>query len=58
MLVRDVHPTLFRGVSLTIVPVLSLGADFSLKVRHKASQGCGRVVSIHLNEMQNIVDAK
>ena len=31
-LVRDVHSVLFRGVSLTIVPVLSLGADLSIKV--------------------------
>ena len=32
-LVRDVHSILFRGVSLTIVPVLSLGADLSIKVK-------------------------
>ena len=57
-LVRDVHSTLFRGVSLTIVPVLSLGADMAIKVRLKASQSCGRVVSIHLDEVRNIVDAK
>ena len=57
-LVRDVHSTLFRGVSLTIVPVLSLGANLSLKVREKASQGCGRVVSIHLDEIQNKQDAE
>jgi len=57
-LVRDVHSALFRGVSLTIVPVLALGADLSIKVREKASQGCGRVVSIHLDEIRNIVDAK
>ena len=55
---RDVHSTLFRGVFLTIVPVLSLGADFSLKVRQKASQGYGYVVSIHLDEVQNVVDTK
>ena len=58
MLVQDVHSTLFRGVSLATVPVLSLGADFSLKVRQKVSQGCIRVVSIHLDEIQNITDAK
>ena len=56
-LVRDVHSVLFRGVSLTVVPVLSLGADLSEKVRQKASQGCGRVISIHLDEIQNSVDA-
>ena len=54
---RDVHWILFRGVSLTVVPVLSLGADLSEKVRQKASQGCGRVISIHLDEIQHSVDA-
>ena len=57
-LVRDVHSVLFRGVSLTIVPVLALGVDLSGKVREKASQGCGRVVSIHLDEIRNITDAE
>ena len=32
LLVRDVHYVLFGGVSLTIVPVSSLGADLSIKV--------------------------
>ena len=36
-LVRDVHSVLFRGVSLTVVPMLSLGVDLSMKVREKAS---------------------
>ena len=36
---------------MTIVPVLSLGADLAVKVRDKASQGCGRVISIHLDEI-------
>ena len=58
LLVRDVHSTLFRGVTLTIVPVLSLGAYLSLKVRQKTSQSCGRVLSIHLDKIQNVVDAK
>ena len=57
-LVRDVHSVLFRGMSLTIVPVLSLGADSSIKVRQKASQGCGRVVSVYLDEVQNANDAE
>ena len=56
-LVRDVHSVLFRGVSLTIVPVLSLGADLAAKVRQKASQACGRVISIHLDEITNPSDA-
>ena len=33
LLVRDVHSVLFPGISLTIVPVLSLGTDLSLNVR-------------------------
>ena len=57
-LVRDVHSTIFRGISLTMVPVLSLGADLALKVRQKASQVCGRVSSIHIDEIQNLTDAK
>ena len=57
-LVRDVHSTIFRGISLTIVPVLSLGADLAIKVRQKASQVCGRVTSIHIDEIQNLTDAK
>lgn len=43
---------------MTTVPVSSLGADVSNNVRQKASQGRGRVVSIHLDEIQNIIDAK
>ena len=57
-LVRDVHSALFCGVSLTIVHVLLLGVDLSLKVREKAYQCCGCEFSIHLDEIQNIVDAK
>jgi len=45
-LVQDNHSVLFRTISLTIVPVLSLGADFSIKVKQKASQACGRVIYI------------
>ena len=56
-LVRDIHSVLFRGVSLAIVPVLFLGADLCQKVRQKVSQGCGWVVSIHLDEIHNVNDA-
>ena len=56
-LARDVHSVLFRGVSLTVLPVLSLVADLSAKVRQKASQGRGRVISIHLDDIQNATDA-
>ena len=58
LLVRDVHSVLFRGMSLTVVPVLSLGEDLSMKVQQKALQGCGRVVSIHLDEVRNAAVAK
>ena len=58
VLVHDVHSALFRGVSLTILPVLSLGVDLSIKVRQKASQGCGRVLSIHLDGIKNATNAK
>ena len=53
LLVRDVHSVLCRGVSLIIVPVLSLGADQSKKVIDKANQSCGRIISIHLDEIKN-----
>ena len=56
-LVRDEYLVLFRGVSLTIVPVLSLGANLAVKVRDKASQACGRVISVHLDEISNKPDA-
>ena len=57
LLVRDVHSVLFRGVSLTIIPVLSLGADLAEKVKQKASQTCGRIISIHLNKFGSNSDA-
>ena len=57
LLVRDVHSVLFRGVILTIVPVLYLGADLVDKVRQKLSQACGQIISIHLDEITTKVDA-
>ena len=57
-LVRDVHSVLCRGVSLTIVPVLSLGADQRKKVIDKVSQCCGRIISIHVDEIKNALSAK
>ena len=57
-LVRDVRSVLFRGVSLTIVPVLALGVDLLVKVRQNASQACGRIISIHLDEIQNHTHAQ
>jgi len=57
-LIRDVHSTIFRGISLAIVPVLLLGTDLALRVRQKVYQGCGRVSSMHIEEIQNLTDAK
>jgi len=56
-LVRDVRSLLIRGVPLMVVHVLSIGADLSAKVMQRASQRCGRIISIHLDEIQNITDA-
>ena len=56
-LVRDVYSVLFRGVSLTIVPVLSLGSDLAVNVWDKSSHStCGCVISIHLEEITNESD--
>ena len=56
-MVRDVHSVISRGISLTIVPVLSLGADQRKKVIDKANQSCGRIISIHIDEITNTVSA-
>ena len=40
-LVRDVYSVLFRGVTLTIVPILSLGSDQKVKLKKKAQQSHG-----------------
>ena len=56
-LIRYVYSVLLRAVSLTIVPVLSLGADLVVKVRDKSSYTCGRVISIHMDEITNESDA-
>ena len=37
--------------------MLSIGADLSAKVMQRASQTCGRIISIHLDEIQNSTDA-
>ena len=53
LLVCDVHSVLCCGVLLTIVPVLSLGADQRKKVIDKASQSRGCIISIHLDDIKN-----
>ncbi len=48
--VRDVHSVMNGGVSLTITPLLSLGADQENKINSIAKQTSGPVVAIHLDE--------
>ena len=52
-LVRDVNSVMFRGVALTIVPILALGADQSVNVRTNANQLCGDVLSLHIDEVRD-----
>ena len=53
LLVHDAHSILCHGVSLTIVPVFPLGADYQQQMIDKASQACVRIISIHLDEIKN-----
>ena len=55
-LVRDIHSVMFRGVSLTIVPLLALGADQTSKVITKTIQTSGDVLAVHLDEIHNMSD--
>ena len=52
-MVRDVHSVMFRAVSLTIVPILSLGADQCMKMNSRAKQTSDDVVAIHLDEVRS-----
>ena len=52
-LVRDVHSVENGGVSLTITPLLGLGADQQAKINATAKQSCGPVVAIHLDEYRD-----
>ena len=55
---RDVYSVLFRGVTLTIVPILSLGFNQKVKLQKKAVQSYGRIIPIHLDEILDIAKAK
>ena len=55
-LVRDIHSVMFRGVSLSIVPLLALGADQTSNVRKKSIQTSGDVLAVHLDEIHNASD--
>ena len=52
-LVRDIHGVVVRGITLTIVPLLSLGADQAQKLRTNAIQNCGDILTYHLDEIKN-----
>ena len=54
--VRDVHGVINGGISLTITPLLSLGADQEEKMRSRAKQTEGPVVPIHLDEVRSLAD--
>ena len=56
-LVRDVYSVIFRGVSLCIVPILSLGSDQKVKINIKANQNYGRIIPIHIDEIRDVTQA-
>jgi superfamily II DNA helicase RecQ len=51
-MVRDVFSVLNAGVSLTITPLLSLGADQEEKVNSKSNTMYGAIAAIHLDEIR------
>jgi hypothetical protein len=53
--VRDLHTHMFGGISLTISPLLSLGADQESKINTNItiSQDNGCIVGIHLDEIHD-----
>ena len=54
--VCDVYSVMNGGVSLTITPLLALGADQDQKITLKAKQTAGTVVSVHLDELRSKSD--
>ena len=52
--VRDVYSVMNGGFSLTITPLLSLGADQEEKITLKAKHTTGRVLSVHLDEVRSL----
>ena len=59
---REVLSVMFHGVSLTVVPILSLGADQKQQIQKKAVQMYGQIIAIHIDEVryktqsQNIIE--
>jgi superfamily II DNA helicase RecQ len=56
--VRDVVALMGGGVSLTITPLLSLGADQEEKLKAKAKQTLGPVCPIHIDEFRSVPEQK
>mgnify|MGYP002177090796 CR=1 FL=1 len=56
--VRDVFSIMNGGFSLTITPLLSLGADQEAKITLKAKHTAGKVLSVHLDEIRSMNDQK
>jgi ATP-dependent DNA helicase RecQ len=56
--VRDVYSLMRGGVSLTISPLLSLGADQEEKLKAKARQHLGPVCPIHIDEFRSAADQR
>ena len=54
--VRDVYSIMNGGFSLTITPLLSLGADQESKITLKARQTTGNIISVHLDEIRSSAD--
>ena len=54
--VRDVYSVMNGSISLTITPLLALGADQDEKISLKAKQTSGTVASVHLDEIRRKSD--
>ena len=54
--IRNVHGVVNGGVSLTITPLLSLGADQEEKMAARAKQTEELVVPIHLDKVRSLAD--
>jgi hypothetical protein len=54
--VRDVSSILSGGFSLTITPLLSLGADQEEKITLRAKDTGGTVVAVHFDEVRSVAD--